>query len=251
MHSVDQIIIGWFNSDFGTGFSGGVVGNLLLIVFSLVAAVLCVGSLGLEREYHGHSAGLRTHLLVGIGACLVTILSIYGLGYWDSLTQSSRDPARLVAQVVSGIGFLGAGAIIQTGVSVKGLTTATTLWVSMAIGIACGTGSFVIAGLATVLSFFVVIGLNRLEGYLASKHPALTLVIRPDQAVLSSLHDLALHAGIEFETITSEVTTFQGKSALRVVVRFGRVAPANLSSFSESVRISLSPLEISVTGGRI
>ena len=229
MHSVDQIIIGWFNSDFGTGFSGGVVGNLLLIVLSLLAAILCVGLLGFEREYHGHSAGLRTHLLVGIGACLITILSIYGFGYWDSVSSTSRDPARLVAQVVSGIGFLGAGAIIQTGVSVKGLTTATTLWVSMAIGIACGTGSFVIAGFATLLAFFVVIGLNRLEVFAARKRPTLTIVVRPDQAILSTLHDLARSAGIEFETITSEVISFQGSSALRVVVRFGHVAPGALT----------------------
>ena len=248
MHSVDQIIIGWFNSDFGTGFSGGVVGNLLLIVLSLLAAILCVGLLGFEREYHGHSAGLRTHLLVGIGACLITILSIYGFGYWDSVSSTSRDPARLVAQVVSGIGFLGAGAIIQTGVSVKGLTTATTLWVSMAIGIACGTGSFVIAGFATLLAFFVVIGLNRLEVFAARKRPTLTIVVRPDQAILSTLHDLARSAGIEFETITSEVISFQGSSALRVVVRFGHVAPGALTSFGDSVREVLSPLEMNSFG---
>ncbi|MDY5441015.1 MAG: MgtC/SapB family protein [Candidatus Enteromonas sp.] len=248
MQSVDQIIIGWFNSDFGTGFSGGVVGNLLLIVLSLLAAILCVGLLGFEREYHGHSAGLRTHLLVGIGSCLITILSIYGFGYWDSVSSTTRDPARLVAQVVSGIGFLGAGAIIQTGVSVKGLTTATTLWVSMAIGIACGTGSFVIAGLATTLAFFVVIGLNRLESFAARKRPSLIMVVRPNQAVLSTLHDLAKTYNVEFENITSEIIAFQGASALRVVVRFGYHSPGSLVTFSEQVRIALSPLEITSVG---
>ena len=135
MTSIDELIIRWFNTDFGMNFSDGMVGNLLLIFLCLLATVLFSGVIGFEREYYGHAAGLRTHLLISLGSCLVMIISIYGFAFWDE-GGDTRDPARLAAQVIPGIGFLGAGTIVKNGVSVRGLTTATTLWVSMAIGIA-------------------------------------------------------------------------------------------------------------------
>src|SRR5574344_2221566 len=147
MDTLDQKLVSWFNS----GFNGAVdpwLGNLFLVALSLFVAALLAGVIGFEREYHGHSAGLRTHLLVAVGSALVMILSIYGF----PSTFPNRDPARLAAQVVSGIGFLGAGTIVQTGTDVKGLTTATTIWVVMAIGLACGSGNFIVAALATLLA---------------------------------------------------------------------------------------------------
>src|SRR5919106_2515279 len=102
----------------------------------LLAAVLgaCVG---LEREIHEHPAGMRTHLLVSLGAAGFTVLSIAGF------PSVGADPARVAAQIVTGIGFLGAGAILKEGATIKGLTTAASLWVVASIGMAAGAGAWV------------------------------------------------------------------------------------------------------------
>lgn len=108
----------------------------------LVAAVLG-GAIGLERELRERGAGLRTHTVVCIGSALFTLVSAYGF------TGSRTDPTRIAAQIVSGIGFLGAGAIIRQGLSVRGLTTAATLWLVAAIGMAAGAGWYSAAAIAT------------------------------------------------------------------------------------------------------
>jgi putative Mg2+ transporter-C (MgtC) family protein len=111
------------------------------------------GAIGAERELREHDAGLRTHLLVAVGSALFTIVSAYA---WTDFNFSARngvtyDPTRIAAQIVTGIGFLGAGAIIRQGLSVRGLTTAASLWVVAAIGIAAGAGYYSGAVLTTVL----------------------------------------------------------------------------------------------------
>jgi putative Mg2+ transporter-C (MgtC) family protein len=101
--------------------------------------------IGIERELRDQAAGLRTHMLVAVGACLFTIVGAYGFG-------SASDPSRVAAQVVTGIGFLGAGAIIREGVSVRGLTTAASLWVVAAAGTAVGLGLYWATGVATFIT---------------------------------------------------------------------------------------------------
>src|SRR5947207_11364437 len=116
-----------------------------------LAAVLG-GMIGFERELREREAGLRTHLLVSLGAALFTLVSAYG--FRDFVTGGSRstvDPTRIAAQIVTGIGFLGAGAIIRQGMSVRGLTTAATLWIAAAIGMACGAGYYTAAAITTVV----------------------------------------------------------------------------------------------------
>ena len=115
----------------------------------LAAAALGAG-LGLEREIHGHPAGMRTHMLVALGSAIFTILSIYGFPANTPGTTSS-DPGRIAAQVVTGIGFLGAGAIVKYGASIRGLTTAGSLWVVAAVGLAAGAGAFFVAVTGTVI----------------------------------------------------------------------------------------------------
>ena len=112
----------------------GDLGIALYTLITIVIASILSGIIGFEREFHGHAAGLRTHILVAIGASIIMTVSIYGFRYTD---YSNRDPARLAAQVVSGIGFLGAGTIMQTGTNIKGLTTAATVWFCGGIGLAC------------------------------------------------------------------------------------------------------------------
>lgn len=123
------------------------------VILRVVLAAALGGAIGLERELRDREAGLRTHLLVSVGAALFTLVSAYA---WTDWTFSTRDglvfdPTRIAAQVVTGIGFLGAGAIIRQGLSVKGLTTAATLWVVAAIGMAAGVGYYEAALVTTAL----------------------------------------------------------------------------------------------------
>jgi putative Mg2+ transporter-C (MgtC) family protein len=126
-----------------------------LSVRILIAALLGL-AIGFEREIHGHPAGLRTHMLVALGSALFTVLSIHGfLGEVGPGVDPSRlaavDPTRIAAQIVSGIGFLGAGAILKDGIVIRGLTTAASLWATSAVGMAAGAGEFVIGAVGTTV----------------------------------------------------------------------------------------------------
>jgi putative Mg2+ transporter-C (MgtC) family protein len=122
----------------------------------VVVAAGLGGLVGLERELRDREAGFRTHLLVSVGSCLFTLVSAYG--FHEFLVSGSNivrtDPTRIAAQIVTGVGFLGAGAIIRQGFSIRGLTTAATLWVVAAIGMASGAGYFSAAVITTALVLF-------------------------------------------------------------------------------------------------
>jgi putative Mg2+ transporter-C (MgtC) family protein len=124
----------------------------------LALAAALGGVLGLERELREREAGLRTHLLVSVGSALFTLVSAYG--FHDFLSSGASvvraDPARIAAQIVTGIGFLGAGAIIRQGLSIRGLTTAATLWVVAAIGLAAGAGYYSAAIIATAVALIAL-----------------------------------------------------------------------------------------------
>ena len=121
------------------------------ITLRLLIAMLLGGVIGIEREYRSKEAGFRTHFLVALGSALSCIVSQYGFGF------DLKDSSRVAAQVVSGIGFLGAGTIIFQKNVVRGLTTAAGLWVTAAIGLACGSGMFAAAAIATAL---IIVGLE-------------------------------------------------------------------------------------------
>jgi putative Mg2+ transporter-C (MgtC) family protein len=127
-----------------------------LLRLSIAAAL--GGAVGFERELRDREAGIRTHLLVSLGSALFTIISAYG--FHEFLTGGGQvvrtDPTRIAAQIVTGIGFLGAGAIIRDGMSVRGLTTAATLWVVAAVGMACGAGYYWPAVAGTVLTIITL-----------------------------------------------------------------------------------------------
>lgn len=125
----------------------------------LIIAAALGGLIGLERTTATRPAGLRTYMLVSVGSCMFTLLSIYGFP-----TQGvTRDTARVAAQVVSGIGFLGAGAIWRSQDTMKGLTTAAGLWVAAAIGMAAGTGNGLLAAVATILVLIILSIMQRFE----------------------------------------------------------------------------------------
>ena len=121
------------------------VDRQLEFALRLIVAAILGAAIGIERERSDHPAGMRTHLLVSLGSATFTVLSI------EAFKAPGADPARVAAQIVTGIGFLGAGAILKRGVSVKGLTTAASLWAVAAVGMAAGAAAYGIAIAATII----------------------------------------------------------------------------------------------------
>jgi putative Mg2+ transporter-C (MgtC) family protein len=141
------------------------------VILRVVLAAVLGGAIGLERELRDREAGLRTHLLVSVGSALFTLVSAYAWTDWNFSTREGLvfDPTRIAAQVVTGIGFLGAGAIIRQGLSIKGLTTAATLWVVAAIGMAAGVGYYEAAFVTTALVLLTLWPLRILAFKLSTK----------------------------------------------------------------------------------
>jgi putative Mg2+ transporter-C (MgtC) family protein len=138
-------------------------------LIKLVLASVLGALIGLEREIHGRPAGFRTHLLVSLGSCLFVMTSVhfYDLyGNFSGTIPVGVDPGRVAAQVVTGIGFLGAGAIIREKASIRGLTTAACLWIASAIGLACGVGLYSISMAVTVMSLISLLLLKKVESML-------------------------------------------------------------------------------------
>ena len=146
--------------------------NIINIEFfiRIAIAVIFGFSIGLERELTNKYAGLRTHILVCLGACVFTLISIYGFPTFapgDNVIVDQatgiRDTSRVAAQIVTGIGFIGAGTVLRNGPIILGLTTAATLWIAASIGMACGAGMFDIAFAGTVLSILTLVSIRVLE----------------------------------------------------------------------------------------
>jgi putative Mg2+ transporter-C (MgtC) family protein len=133
----------------------------LQMVLRLVLTLVLSGFIGLERQVHRRDAGLRTHILVALGSCLIMLTSLYVFDIYKD--QVALDPVRIAAGVVTGIGFLGAGTIIRESDGVRGLTTAASLWVSAGIGLAVGVGFIKIAAWTTLLVLLVLYFLRYIE----------------------------------------------------------------------------------------
>ncbi len=128
------------------------------MIIRLGAATILGGLIGFERELHGKVAGFRTHSLVAMGSALIMLVSIHMFSLYEG--KVAIDPGRIAAQVVTGIGFLGAGTIIRSGTGIKGLTTAAGLWTASGIGLACGVGYFRAAFAATIITLFVLVAFS-------------------------------------------------------------------------------------------
>ena len=138
--------------------------DFLLIIMRLLVALVLSGLIGFEREINNHSAGFRTHILVGVGACLMMILSLFGFSTFNEVNDNIRfDPARIPSYVISGIGFLGAGTIIVYGGTVRGLTTAASIWAVAGIGLVVGSGMYSVAIFTTLIILISLIFLNHIE----------------------------------------------------------------------------------------
>ncbi len=148
----------------------------LIEIARLSVAAFLGGIVGLERQQRHKSAGLRTHILVSLGSCLIMLISYKLYAGVQGLTNA--DPARLAAQVVSGIGFLGAGTIMKEGLTIKGLTTAASLWVVAGVGLAVGAGYYVGAVTTTILSVLALTYLPRFERLYGCGPSQVAIVVR-------------------------------------------------------------------------
>ena len=212
-------------------------------LFLLVAAGL--GSLiGLEREIHGQPAGLRTHMILSMGAALAAILSI---SYSQFIADSSipSDPGRIVAQVVSGVGFLGAGAIMKMGVTVKGLTTASSLWTTAIIGIACGSGYLELAALSAAVVFVILTMINRVEKAVLTSYGTHTLKIVLDdrKGIIKDVKGMLQENGVKLVSLSAsmpERTTLKLSMVIRKPSTLGMDSLINsLTGFSETRSMDL------------
>lgn len=173
------------------------------VLVRLVLTLILCGAVGLERSNHERASGLRTHILVGLGACLMTMAGAYGFeGMWPD-----RNPLVLATYVVSGIGFLGAGAILRHGTTVRGLTTAATLWGSAGVGIAVGAGLGAMASVTVLLVLFTLVPLKQWEARLRSKLDA---------------GDLAIHLSDDREAVGKTLTAL---GRLGVSIKRATVTP--------------------------
>jgi putative Mg2+ transporter-C (MgtC) family protein len=180
-------------------------------VLRLGMAVLAGGFIGLEREIRRQAAGLRTHILICLGSCLLMILSIW---LPQSFGLEQGDPGRIAAQVVSGIGFLGAGAFIKVGNNVKGLTTAASIWVVAAIGLAIGAGMYGPAAFALGAALLVLTALDHVERRFFPADRMKLLQIWYDESTADRKligqvlegHKISLHSVDAFQSVTKKQT---------------------------------------------
>jgi putative Mg2+ transporter-C (MgtC) family protein len=170
----------------------------------MVIAAVLGAAIGLEREIHQHPAGMRTHLLVSLGAAAFTIVG--AVGFTASAGGSPVDPSRVAAQVVTGIGFLGAGAILKYGTSVRGLTTAASLWATAAVGMAAGAGQWLLGIVATAIVLISLWPLHALTDRLRPPGTR-TIRVRLEARRLEALGDISrvvAEQGVEMAGVNSQ-----------------------------------------------
>ncbi|MBP5512532.1 MgtC/SapB family protein [Candidatus Saccharibacteria bacterium] len=226
--------------------NGWPVGNLILVLIALVLSVVLCGVVGIERELRGRRAGLRTHLLVGVGSCLIMIISIYG---FPAMFGEKRDVARLAAQIITGVGFLGAGAIIHHNSGIKGLTTAGTIWVAMAIGIACGSLNFILAIAATLIIMFVLVTIRKFEVKINNKKPYIVISAPMSESLLEKIILVSKEYECSVQGLASEV--IEDEKGKRVEVSFQAVftcAKPNISEYVAKLEKETNAINVQLFG---
>ena len=171
------------------------------IIFKLIIAAILGGLIGIERDIRGRAAGLRTHILVAVGSALFMIISldIYDLYQFKNATSILRiDPGRIAAQIITGIGFIGAGAIVRSGFDIRGLTTAGCIWVCAGIGMAVGIGYYLPAYATALIALITLIILNKVELlYFKDAYIKINLTLKDENFILEEVKDFLKKINIE------------------------------------------------------
>lgn len=187
------------------------------VLFRLILAAVLSGIIGFEREFHGRAAGFRTHILLCVGSTLVMLTSMHIFDVYAG--RAACDPARIAAGVLTGIGFLGAGTIIRFKASVRGLTTAASLWVVAGIGLAVGSGLYFASMVTTFLTIITLMLFSRLEHTMIRKDWYKTIVIEMKDGMdrLKSIRGIFEEYGIEF----TDFGVRRSKDNVNVALRLG------------------------------
>lgn len=196
--------------------------------FSFVCGLL----LGIERKLRQHSIGLRTLILISISSTLLSMFSVY----IATSTQIPGDPTRVAAGVVTGIGFLGGGAILRQGLNIRGLTSAAVIWTASALGLTCGAGQFFIAGVTLVIALLSLIFLEKLEYKLfpAEKSKTLTLIFSENNINIDALQKIITENGL----IQTDLNISDSIKDNKIVLKFSVKAPGKLNILSLMDKIS-------------
>lgn len=212
--------------------------DYLVMTMHLGGALVAGGMIGIERSFHGRPAGFRTHTLVCVASSLLMLVSLY---QWAWLPGGVRgtvtDPTRMAQGIMTGIGFLGAGVIYREGLSVRGLTTAASIWITAAIGILFGIGFYFPAVLATVLTLGVLAVFRRIEDRMPVQHYAHHHIRFEREQTMSEAQLRALLAehGFTVFNLSYRVTGDGRFFEYRMVLR--GTDPASLGRFSEAMRL--------------
>ncbi len=199
--------------------------SFLIVSLRLIIILLYAGLIGWERERHDRPAGFRTHILVGLGATLLMIISVDMV---NAFPDTDADPGRIAAQVVSGIGFLGAGTIIREGFSVKGLTTAASLWATAAIGLAVGAGLYFAASITTALVLVSLLLLSLLERRMLGKNnKRLFCKINDLPGVLGKIGVVLGKNNVNIIDVSMEKSNILGELNIEFIIEFPKKISVN------------------------
>lgn len=195
--------------------------DVFLVATRLILAEILGAVIGIEREIKNRAAGFRTHIIISVGACLIMLIGIDGIGKFSP--DTARDTARIAGQVISGIGFLGAGTILQKKNAVTGLTTAATLWLSAAIGLAVGIGYYEGAIIATVICLVTLISLNKISDLINKKTiKSYSMIFNTYNFNQDNFYEFTSKEGVEVRKLDIIDEEMDDKSMIEVTVSFDK-----------------------------
>ena len=223
--------------------------EILEIVFRLVAALAAGGIIGLERSFRGRAAGFRTHALVCLASSLLMLVTVYE-HQWFVAQGGSRvvvDPTRMAQGIMTGIGFLGAGVIVKEGLTVRGLTTAASIWVTAAIGILTGIGFYFAAGIGVVLTLGTLSVFRWIEGRMPTELYANFTVRFARDAVMAegALRELVARHGFSVANLNYRLLGEGGQFEYRMVMR--TLKSDNVRSLSEALNADRAVVEYRIS----
>jgi len=216
------------------------------ITTRLVLAAVLGSLIGFERERLLWAAGIRTHMLVSVGACLLMIVSAYGFQQALEMQHVILDPSRIAAQVVSGIGFLGAGAILLKGEVVRGLTTAASIWAVAAIGLAAGGGLYFAAAVSTIIILVILAGIKPLEEIYRARAQSCVIEFVAEKDAVSP-DDIKKLLNIRGSRIRQIVVGDAHDGVQKTKIRLVRVSESDISRGIANLERRSGVTEVSVT----
>ncbi len=222
------------------------------ITLRLIASLLVGGLIGLERSYHGRPAGFRTHALVCLSTSLLMLVTVYETRWFPELSQGriSLDPTRMAQGIMTGIGFLGAGTIMKDGLSVRGLTTAASIWITAAIGILVGIGFYFPALVATTLTLGTLSVFRWIENRMPAQFYAQFVVrfARGEAMPEPEMRELLAEQGFTIANLSYRLDGHSDYFEYRMVIRSNRADNASKLSRLLSTLESVKKFRVSPTG---